>query len=286
MDNFFATLFISDVSYRALSVARSKKRMLSAAGVGTAAAVLYPFLRIHAAGLFIIKITLFIVLSLILFYKKGRIVSSAAVFLALTFAFGGLLFAFGLSVHGTVDRALRLPVSSLPAGLVAAGVWSAYLLCKSVARKCKRTRGLSGLMCRFEIHALGKTVFGTAFLDTGNRLYDGKSDLPVMVLGACASLTILGDKGFLALLKEQTDAIASSAHYIAYNGAGEKNNRILVIKPDIVRLYKGQTEHIVKDVMLGLLLARFSNAAEYDALLHPAITGDLFGSLPAADVCV
>ncbi|MCL2796529.1 MAG: sigma-E processing peptidase SpoIIGA [Firmicutes bacterium] len=287
LDNFFATLLISDVSIRALSISRSKLtkfRMLLAACVGTAVALIYPLLKIHAALLFAVKFALFAVLALILFCKKGRkagrVVSSSAVFLALTFAFGGVLFAIGFSVFGDAGKALRLPVTNLPVGLVAAGGWGAYLLSRKVARKLKRSRDLSQLLFRYEISVAGKTVTGTAFLDTGNRLYDAKTDLPVIVLGAPASLSILGDEGLSALLWDKEREVFPGARHIAFSGAGGKKSRLLILKPDAVRFYEGQAEHIIQDAVLGLSLGSFSDAAEYDVLLHPALVGSLIAVVP------
>jgi len=273
LDNFFATWLISDVSYRALSLARSRLRILSASAAGTASAVLYPFLKIHPVFLITIKMALFTALSFILFYKKTRRpVSASAVFLALTFTFGGLLLALGLGVYGDVEKALRLPVTNLPIGLILAGGWGAYLLSRKAARKLKRVRDVSCRIYDCTIEALGKTVSTAAFLDTGNRLYDEKTDLPVMVLGARASLQILDDEKLSAILRGKEREICDTARYIKYKGVGDgKKSRLLLIKPDAVRFYTGQADHTIKDVMLGLSFARFSDAAEYDVLLHPAL---------------
>ena len=275
LDNFFATLTISDVSYRALSMRRSKKRMTIASLAGTVVAVLYPLLKIHAIWLLLIKIALFISLSMILFKKKGKLMPSAFVFLALTFAFGGVLFAVGLTVFGDVERALRLPISNLPAGILAAGVWGAYLLTKRVCRRIKRTRGIARLTYRYQIEALGNAVSGLAFLDTGNRLYDKNSDMPVIVLSQAPSLKILGDKGLSSLARGTEKEISSSAHYLPFIGAGNKTSRLLIINPEAVRLYSGQTEHIIKGVVLGLMLTSLSAGAEYDALLPPHVVTEL-----------
>ena len=183
LDNFFVTMLIAHLSYRALSLTRSYIRIIAASLLGTAVAVLYPLLKIHAAFLFVIKVGLFVLLTLILFYKKSRMISSATVFLAITFTFGGLLFALGLAFYGNIEKALRLPVTNIPVGLILAGGWAAYMISNKAVRKLKRVRDTRRHVSRVEIDILGKTVSGSAFLDTGNRLYDDKSDLPVIVLG-------------------------------------------------------------------------------------------------------
>jgi stage II sporulation protein GA (sporulation sigma-E factor processing peptidase) len=270
LDNFFVTLLISLLSYRALSIRRSRRRHFFAALTGTAVAVAYPLLDLHAAFLVLIKLALAAVLVLILFYKKAKMFPAACVFLGLTFAFGGALFAIGYAFYGDVHAALTLPVTFLPTGLIIAAALVLYLIYKKIVRKLKRVRDAKTYLVRAEIDALGKTVSGVAFLDTGNRLYDPKTDLPVVVLGAEPSLQILGDSGLCAMLRGQIGEISPSARYMEIGGVAG-SGRLLLLKPDALRFYIGQVKHTIVDVELGLSLKKLSDAAGYDMLLHPAL---------------
>jgi len=242
-----------------------------AAVLGTIVAVFLPFVPMGAGFLLLIRIGLFVALVAVLFYKKAKLLLASGVFLCATFVFGGALFAVGLMAHGSITDALSLPVSNFPPGIMIAGGLLVYFLYKKVIARLKRVRDASDYMSEVEIDIFSSTFKGKAFLDTGNRLYDKGSDLPVVVLSAAMSLRILGEAGFEAVLRGNIKEVCKAARYIEYGGADGKKSKLLVLKPDALRFYIGQDLHTIKDVMIGLAFTQFQDAIAYDAILHPAI---------------
>ena len=271
IDNFSVTMLAALLSYRFLSVSVSKTRCVIASAVGTVVAVFYPLMNIHAAILILIKFALWIVLSLILFYKKCSLLKGAGAFLLITFFFGGAMFAVGLMVYADVNKALTLPLSHIPVGLFILGAIAFYVVFRHVVMRVKRISDARAFIADTEITVFSKTFKSKGFLDTGNRLYDEKTGLPIVVLNAKAALTLLDSDKLSAILNKHGEEISGDAHYIDYSTVGGKNNKILVLKPDEIRLYFGQTEHKIKDVMIGISFSKFGDLTEYDVILHPAI---------------
>ena len=272
LDNFFITWLLASGTYRALSLVYSRLRIISAAFLGTLVAVMYPLLPIHFGFLLGLRVGLLLLLSTILFYKKAKMVPSALIFLMFTFTFGGALFAIGLAVHGSVEAALTLPVSNLPPGLIIFGGFLIYMLLKRIMRRLRRVHYAKEYTGKVEIDIFNKTFSGSGFLDTGNMLYESKSDLPVVVLSTKMSLQILGDKGLSALLREQIQEISSIARYLHYTGVDGKKNKMLILKPEGLRFYHGQDTHKLEGAVLGLALSQYGKfAQQYDVILHPAV---------------
>lgn len=271
IDNFSVTMLAALLSYRFLSVTVSKSRCVIASAVGTAVAVSYPLINAHALVLVLIKIALWAVLSTILFWKKCNVPKGAGAFLLITFFFGGVMFALGLMVYADVNKALSLPLSDFPIGVVILGAIGAYAVGRRVVMRVKRVRDSRSFVADTEITVFSKTFKSKGFLDTGNRLYDEKTGLPVVVLNAKAALQLLDTDKLSAILNKRGEEISDGAHYIDYSTVGGKSNKILVLKPQEIRLYFGQTEHRIKDVMIGISFSKFGDSTEYDVILHPAI---------------
>lgn len=271
IDNFSVTLLCSLLAYRFSSVSASKLRCLLASLVGTAAAVFYPLLRVPAVVLILIKFALCAALSFILFFKKCNVIKGAASLLTVTFFLGGIMFAIGYITYADVVKALTLPVSSIPIGVFIIGFIVAYFALRRAVMHIKRIKDAKNFIANTEITAFSKTFKSKGFLDTGNRLYDDKTGLPVVILNFSAALRLLDNDKLSALLSKRGEDVGSGAHYIEFSSVGGQNNQILVFQPDEIRLYFGQTEHKIKDVMIGISLSRFGDCTDYDVILHPAI---------------
>lgn len=271
IDNFFVTVLTALLSYRFLSVSVSKLRIVAASVIGTAVAVLYPLMNVHALILIILKFALCAVLSFVLFYNKCNVFKGAYVFLLITFLFGGTLFAVGLLVYADAQKALTLPVSEIPIGLFIFAALVLFFVFRRVVMFAKRIKDSRAFVADTEITVFSKTVKTKGFLDTGNRLYDAATGLPIVVLNAKAALGILDSEKLSLILGKHGEEIASGAHYMEYSTVGGKGGKILVLQPDEIRLYFGQTEHRIKDVMIGISFSDFKDCTDYDVILHPAI---------------
>ena len=224
IDNFFITLLLALMSYKALSLRVCRVRLLVCAFVGTAAAVTYPFINIHFGFLILMRVGLGVILSLILFAKKGKLFLGFAVFMFFTFVLGGVIFAIGIMIHGDYQMALTVPVSNIPPGIVLFAVWLLYFAIKKGSRKVKKINDAKNFVFRAEIEIFNKKYKGDAFIDTGNRLYDTQTNLPIVVVGYKMSMDILGDENFKKMLQGKLGDISQDARFIYYGGLNDKKN--------------------------------------------------------------
>ena len=272
IDNFFITMLLAVMSYRALGIKSSKLRIALASILATAVSVAFPLLDIHALALLAIRAALFIILSLILFCKKSKLITSAITFLLLTFTFGGALFAVGLFIHGSVERALTLPAFRFPPGIIIGGGFLMYFIVKRVIAKFKRAQISQSLTAPVEVEIFSKKLAAVGFLDTGNLLFDTKTDLPVVIFNAKLSLQVLGDNGLSALLRERLNEIQGGAHYMYYSGVDGTKHKMLILIPQKFVYYIGDVAHKIEGVAVGLVLSKYGQFSEkFDCLLHPAI---------------
>ena len=107
-------------------------------------------------------------------------------------------------------------------------------------------------------------------MDTGNRLYDERAGLPVVVIGIKSLLGVLDNEQVVALSAGRIEAVQRGARYFEVSTAAKKG-KILLLKPDFFKLYSDKGEHILYDVTVGVSFAPLGESTEYDAILHPAI---------------
>lgn len=271
LDNFAIIFLLAKLSYYLVGEPAKMFRLISACVVGTAVAVFYPFI----GGIWlpiVLKIGTGLVLSVILF-KPKKLFKGMFFFFILTFTYGGALFAVGLFVHGNVEAALTKPVASVPIGV---SLFTAYVLCVCVKRmvlRMKKSRDINGFLYDAEIRVGGSSVECKAFLDSGNRLYDDKSGLPVVIASAGTLAKALGDEQMSALFLGKTKGF-DEAHYVDYKTVSGKS-KLFVFRPDELVVYVADKKNIISDVMLGVAFRRLSDVESYGLILNPAVmTGE------------
>ena len=268
IDNLVITGFIALLSYRVLKVSASKKRIALASVTATIVAVFYPFLAVHIVWLILVRAVLGTALSLILFYKKSRILRSTAVFLGTTFAIAGLTFMIGFMLIGDAAAALVTPLD-FPVGGVILILSVIYYPIRRLVKGVTKTRVINDYNYNFEIVVFDKNVKAKGFMDSGNLLCDQNSGLPVVVAGAALSMKVLTEEQLLLVLTGREKEICKSARYMDV-GTINKEGKILIIKPKKFMVYLEGGANIIREVMLGL---SFNDLGGMEALLSPMVVG-------------
>lgn len=265
IDNFVLTYCICALSHRLIRTRGRFWRDILASLVGTAVAVFYPFIG-NAYATVAVKIALCAVLTLIC-YPPKRFLRGAASLLLTTFLFGGAMFCIGYIRYGDVRRALTLPAADLPLGaVVGAGLVVLFLFRRLVTRRHK-IADCAALTGRIDIAYNGFTVSCTAFLDSGNRVCDTVTGLPVVVLGMRVGMKLLTDEQLSQVMLGKPVAGGRFEPFHTLSGQG----KMLVVKPQKITLYVKDKANILDNVMLGLSFSRFRDAEEYDAILSPTV---------------
>ena len=269
IDNMVLTYAISDLTYRILLGLPSRKRCLLCSVVATVVAVWYPFVKNNVA-LIAIKVVLLIVLGCILFIGKSRFVLGCIVFLLLTFAFGGAVFAVNYLILPEVVG-INAPIGDFSLGLIVVLCVALWLLARKVFIKTNKARLISDCMYPFQVSIAGKIVSLNGFIDTGNRLFDSVSGLPIVVVRASKIMECFTDEQLCAMVVGGKVSVGRKSHYITYTTVAGGNNRMLLIEPDFFRV-KTKRGYDNKSVMVGISFSPIRDDDRCDAILHPSIT--------------
>ncbi len=270
LDNFVITYMLAALTYRILLKRVAKIRSLIAAVVGTGVAVAYPFVKGNV-WIILLKLGLYVVLCLILFLKKQKFFLCSLTFLGLTFLFGGMMFGIGFAVCGDLETTLRVNPMDFPVSIIIIGAFLCYLAARKIAVRFHRVKDLGGVVYDFSLSLLGRTMKFRGLLDTGNRLYDKSSGLPVVIVSAKSLMGEVTDEQFRVMFSGRGETLQKGAHYMEINTVAGGKNKILLLRPESFVLYSKNEGNILYDVMVGVSFSPIRDAVGYDAILHPAL---------------
>ena len=269
LDNFTITFLISALTYRIMLKRVEKLRSLIAATIGTGIALVYPFIESNIL-VFVVKFGLWVVLSLILFAGKRKPLLCSVTFLALTFLFGGVMFGINYFVCGDAYSAMRVSPFDFPVSLIIICVCACCFSVKRLSVCFHRVKDVSGVIYDFAVTLFGETIELRGLMDTGNRLYDEKNGLPIVVVWIGSLVGILNDEQLVAITSGNGKSVQHGARYKNI-ATVVKGGKILLLKPDSFVLYSDKGEHILYDVTVGVSFVPLNDSIEYDAILHPSL---------------
>ncbi|MCM1368192.1 MAG: sigma-E processing peptidase SpoIIGA [Roseburia sp.] len=263
-DNFLLTYLAGACAAMMCHKRANVWRLLAAATVGTVVAVFYPYMRLNAAAQLAVKLSLGIVLCVIVFLKTERPIASSLMFFGCTFAFGGANYALGLALYSSASAAtafcLKCPL------FITLGTGAAVFLCaRYIVGRLRAPRARAPYEYAVCVDVFGTTLRFSAFLDTGNCVFDDRSGLPVIITDAerfAAKLNESASREFLKHLHEFRKLDVSTA-------AGKTS--AYIIKPTGVTVYSDRRGHTIEAV-LGLVSGGKTSAfsAAHELLLNPA----------------
>ena len=269
LDNFILTFTIAILSYRVCLMKVKKIRSLLASCCGTAVAICYPYFSNNIL-LNSVRIILLIVLGIILFARTGRMLRGTVSFLVITFLFGGVVFAINYIYLGNLEKALTQNVFPVPLSIVMFGTMMSVIIVTKCSHKLHKLQDVKNVLKKFSVTLLGKKIELLGMIDTGNRLYDQKSGLPVVIVGLKSLLPYLSDEQLTAITIGKGDSI-DGAHYITVNTISGNSKKMLLLPAENFMLYSDSDKHIFNEVVIGIAISTMKDIVEYDAILHPAI---------------
>lgn len=260
VDNYVMTYLISQLTAGIMRIRLNRLRIHAACVVGTVCAVFYPFVR-SVFWTMIFKLAVYAVLSIILFVRKPKWILCSLTFLAVTAGMGGVIIMIGLATSET-EIGMSLTLGELPLFVLILPPLVFYKIFKFAAVKINRRRDSAAYEYSFGFRYHGETINANGYLDTGNKLYDKKTGLPVVLISL--------DKIITSLTAQEINDISecggkNKLKFFTPAGSGE----IKLIKPDNFRLYLRNGKNIFIDVMLGIVPGKIRGG--YDAILSPAV---------------
>ena len=259
LDNFVFTALICYLSYKILREKVRRIRCIAASTIGTACALVYPFIK-SAALVIVFKVALYIVMCLILYIRLHSFFKRALTFLLATALIGGVQFMIGFIVHGDASAALRLPISELPLSIFFIPPIIMFLISKKVLGKINAHRLKQNYIYDIKLTIGSNSIKLRGLLDTGNSV---RAEKDVIFVNKLTALDLLGGE-YLTFMSGDKCAASTVVH----TASGSKK---IILLPGTIELYSGEDEHIFMDVQVGISDIKLNG--EYEAILPLSILG-------------
>ena len=199
------------------------------------------------------------------------------IFYLISFAFGGCAFALLYFVkpqdifikNGVYIGTYPLKIALL-GGIV--GFIITYIAFKIIKNKATKEE----MIYKLKIKINDKTVEVNALLDTGNKLKDPITLVPVIVIEKQKLYNFLPEEilenidkiigGDSDKLIEENIKYMSKFRVIPYNSIGKQNGLMLGFKADEVKIIIDEEERTIKNIIIGIFNQSF-NSQTYSALI-------------------
>lgn len=179
-------------------------------------------------------------------------------FIFLTFLFGGASFAIILIFNsGEIRNGVLTYNGTAPIGII---IFTAAIVSYFIIRlgwHIYKRRDCYQFLALIKLKVNGADINLRGFIDSGNRLFDPVSGLPVIIVSSKAIKAALSEE----FIKKFTRAI----NFGTLSGNG---GPIIIFKPDSTTI-KLNNRGINAKVMVGISRRGFNDAFKYDALINP-----------------
>jgi len=158
------------------------------------------------------------------------------------------------------------------------------LVCYKIVQSSRMKREkLDTYIGEVQVEVGGVIVVCSGLLDTGNRLYDPLTRIPVMVMEAAlweghlpaswkGRLTQDGADRLLLETDGQSFAWQDRMRLVPYRGVNRGSSFMLALKPDLVTITLGEDTFHSRRVLIGLDGGTLSGDRAYQAIIHPDLT--------------
>ena len=251
-------------------------RILLSALLGTTVAVLLPLLNLFSGAEIIIKIFLAVIMVLILssYLRMKDFVFSLLLFLIYTILLVGAcmvtLLTFGTSLEALSAGGYDI---SVPLGILLAIVSLYVTVIIYIARFLSRRRDLFPYLRKIKIVLSGREFFFDAFVDSGNRLIDTKTGLPVIILSIKALEKYFSSEEIEALMLTNGGNIKlfRNVHKCFFNTISGEAKKMVVFEADKLVIFEGAHEYTTNRFIVGVTYKKFKDIVNYECLLNVSI---------------
>lgn len=259
IDNFIIDFILLKTSLKCAKIKTNFLRILVASIIGSIIAIVLPLFNIN--DLFVLPIKFF--LGLLITYVSGSFVKISdyfylnLYFFAFTALSGGAIIALFYFAGIDYENYFILNYDSfMPIGVTFLIV---YLTSKGLIiaiNKLVKSLETENFTRKCEVVINGKKILCQGFIDTGNKLYDNLSGLPVIV----------ASKSFIKKLYKNCALPNSYRKLNVETVGGESTIKLFYI--DKLLIYKGAKVNIYNNVLIGEGLSNIYVGDYIDLLLH------------------
>ena len=274
IDNLVIDYLILSLTSWAFKLRQTKLRLFVASVIGAGATIGLSLLTLTPFSTLLLKLVLGIILVLIGIKIKSlkEFFGAYFGFLAFTFLLGGLSWAILMMFNLITTSAGMVGYdSAVPLGVILLGC---VVFVKIISKLCLliyKKRDCAPFIGEIEVFLDGKSTKITGFIDSGNRLFDHVTGLPIIVISTSSLKPIITqnlfdefNKGSLMIKNRY------KSHFVPFQTLSGQAKPMMVFCPDKV-LFRFNGKTVESKVMVGLTHKGFSDAVAYDALLHPSM---------------
>ena len=268
----FATAYIMKIKI-------SHIRIIASSSIGAVYSIMLYMQILPIYSSIFMKIILSVVMVYISYAPKSVkiAIKQLIIFYLISFAFGGCAFALLYFVkpqdifikNGVYIGTYPLKIALL-GGIV--GFVITYIAFKIIKNKATKEE----MLYKLKIKINDKTVEVNALLDTGNKLKDPITLVPVIVIEKQKLYNFLPEEilenidkiigGDSNKLIEENIKYMSKFRVIPYNSIGKQNGLMLGFKADEVKIIIDEEERTIKNTIIGIFNQSF-NSQTYSALI-------------------
>lgn len=246
-------------------------RILISCVLGASSTIALSLINILSELLLAFKLLIGLVLPLFAFKFKSfkQYLSTFFTFLSFTFLLGGACFAL-IGMFGSFNSNFSGYDASIPLGLMLIICAVLVKIVTSLTTLIYQKRDCNKFLAKTTLTILGNAISFDGFIDSGNRLYDDKTGLPVIIVATSAFQG--QNNNLLKEILKNPKKMARNAHFISVGTLNGETKPMLVFEPDKAEFYY-QNKTIQSKIMVGLTYRGFKDVINYDALLHPSLIG-------------
>jgi len=267
VDNLFIDWLLLTCSARLVRERYSRLGIAIAVVIGTAFAVVFPLFSLGRVVSLILKLLVGALMAALAVRFKSfkKYLLYLAVFLLLTFASGGALFAvnfllgYGMSV--TDNSFILFGSNDYSIGLIGVSVTIVIKIFTFTFSRVRRRSDVASFNREVALFDGQHSIKITGFIDTGNSLYDPRTGKPVSIIS----------KGLADRCVLNGTLVMRNAHCIEC-ATIHGSKKILVFEIDRIVIYCGQDRNIIDNAIIGISPSDISGSAEI--ILHPGLLGE------------
>ena len=262
LDNFIIDFLLLKISYKASRVKSGKLRLFIASVTGAIIAVLFPLLSLNLPFLVILKVLSGMLIVFIggSYVKLSAFFTAFIYFLFFTFLSGGVIIA--VFILAGIDYTLYYSLnydSAIPIGVTVLFVYLSTQGLLYLIDRIATVKETQNFLRKCEVIIKGKKIKVNGYIDSGNKLYDELTGLPIIV----ASQKFIKNMYLKGVLPERFRTLNVST----VNG----ESAIKIFQVDKLLIYNGVKVNIYNNVLLGEAHTHFGDALGYELLLHSTL---------------
>lgn len=243
--------------------------------IGTTQAIVLPLLNISSLLQVPIKLALGVVMVLVLssYLRLKEFVFSFLLFLFYTLVLVGAclvtLLTFGTSLEALAAGGYDMAV---PLGIILAIVALYISIIVYIAKYLNRKRDLSPFLRKIKLILKDKELAFDAFIDSGNKLIDASTGLPVVILSLNALKKHFStDELESLMLMQGKDTSFKNVHTCSYGTLSGDAKKMVVFEADKLVINDGHNEYTTNRFVVGVTYKQFKDVANYDCLLNVGV---------------